>query len=100
MRSAVGLRRRRLPDVAVAPTVSEAVADGARRLEMAGVATPQLDASVLLAFVLGVGRERLVVDGRSRLQADTLVRYRQLIARRAAREPVAYITGVREFRLI
>jgi release factor glutamine methyltransferase len=73
---------------------------GARRLAEAGCETPRLDAEVLLAFVLGVGRERLVLDALTTLEPSVLARYQGLLARREAREPVAYITGVREFRRI
>jgi release factor glutamine methyltransferase len=81
-------------------TVAEAVVIGARRLAQAGCETPRLDAEVLLAFLLGVGRERLVLDALSALDPSLLVRYEALLARREKREPVAYITGVREFRRI
>jgi release factor glutamine methyltransferase len=81
-------------------TVSGAVRAGAGRLAEAGCETPRLDAEVLLAWLLGVGRERLVIDGGSRLGAEDAARYARLLARRAAREPVAYITGVKDFRRI
>jgi release factor glutamine methyltransferase len=89
----------RLPAVAES-TVLDAVRLAAGRLAEAGCETPRLDADVLLAWLLGVGRERLVIDGRSRLGADDAARYARLVARRAAREPVAYITGVKGFRRI
>jgi release factor glutamine methyltransferase len=79
-------------------TVSDALRRASARLAEAGVDTPQLDASVLLAFVLDVGRERLVLDAAEPLDPGALERFNHLVARREAREPVAYITGVREFR--
>jgi release factor glutamine methyltransferase len=94
-----------LPE-AVAPagvssvTVGGALREAALRLAAAGADTPRLDAEVLLAFVLGVGRERLVLDASRSVDDAALERFNGLIARRAAREPVAYITGVREFRRI
>jgi release factor glutamine methyltransferase len=81
-------------------TVAQAVVSGARRLAAAGADTPRLDAEVLLSFVLGVGRERLVLDALTTLEPVVLERYEGLLARREEREPVAYITGVREFRRI
>ncbi len=48
--------------------------------------------------MLGVGRERLVIDRDVALGADASARFEELLARREAREPVAYIVGVREFR--
>jgi release factor glutamine methyltransferase len=50
--------------------------------------------------VLDVGRERLVVDARRELDSTVLARFRSLVARREAREPVAYILGRKEFRRI
>lgn len=90
-----------MPEATAPPvSVSEAVALGARRLAEAGVETPRLDAEVLLAFMLGVGRERLVMDAHAPLGAGALAGFEALLARREAREPVAYITGVKEFRRI
>lgn len=67
----------------------------------AGCETPRLDAEVLLAHVLGVGRERLLLD-RELIVAGAAVRaFQEAVRRRAVlREPVAYITGRRAFRQI
>jgi release factor glutamine methyltransferase len=81
-------------------TLSEALARAAARLAAAGCETPQLDASVLLGWALGVGRERLVLDAAVPLSQGELARFVELIVRRSRREPVAYITGVKEFRRI
>ncbi len=62
-------------------------------LTAAGCDTPRLDAELLLAFVLGVGRERLVIDACEELDAADARPVRALVARREAREPVAYILG-------
>jgi release factor glutamine methyltransferase len=88
-----------LPEV-LESTVSDAVRAAAARLADAGCETPRLDAEILLASVLGVGRERLVLDGAALVGEENAARYAGLIARRSAREPVAYITGVKEFRRI
>ncbi len=74
--------------------------DGAiTAIAAAGCETPRLDAELLLAHVLGVGRERLLSD-RDLLVAGPAVRaFQDAVRRRAAeREPVAYITGRRGFR--
>ncbi|MBO2521901.1 MAG: peptide chain release factor N(5)-glutamine methyltransferase [Clostridia bacterium] len=66
-------------------------------LDASGVESPRLDAEVLLADLLGIERIQLYVQHDrplTRLEVDA---YRQRIARRARREPVAYITGKREF---
>lgn len=54
----------------------------------------RFDAEVLLAHLLGVDRGRLFLDPDRAIDAEAYVR---LVARRAAHEPVAYITGAREF---
>jgi release factor glutamine methyltransferase len=70
------------------------------RLRAAGCDTPRLDAELLLAEVLGVDRTRLMLDGEQPLDAAERARLQTLLARRAAREPVAYILGRRWFRSI
>jgi release factor glutamine methyltransferase len=62
--------------------------------------TPRLDAELLLASVLGVGRERLVIDAGVELEPSQLDAFHALVARRAAHEPVAYILGRKDFRRI
>ncbi|MFZ0088956.1 MAG: peptide chain release factor N(5)-glutamine methyltransferase [Solirubrobacteraceae bacterium] len=79
-------------------TVGFALAGARDRLAAAGCDTPRLDAEVLLAEVLGVGRERLVLDRDEALSQPAAARFTELLARRAQREPVAYILGRRDFR--
>jgi release factor glutamine methyltransferase len=56
-----------------------------------------LEAEVLLRHILGVSRAQLYADlQRESTHAETS-RYRQLVERRLAGEPAAYITGHREF---
>jgi release factor glutamine methyltransferase len=62
-----------------------------------GIESPRLDAEVLLAKALGTTRIQLIVDGKRPLSADELGRMREMVRRRRAREPVAYILGEREF---
>jgi len=59
--------------------------------------SPQLDAEVLLASLLGATRSALKLRSDEALGADTVVAYRELIERRAGGVPVAYLTGIREF---
>jgi len=81
-------------------TVAEALRDATSVLAGAGCDASRLDAELLLAEVLGVGRERLIVDAGAELDAETLARFDQLVRRRAAHEPVAYILGRKAFRRI
>jgi release factor glutamine methyltransferase len=70
----------------------------AARLERAGSDTARLDAELLVAEALGVDRSRLVIDSRRGLGSGEQLTIEQLIARREARQPVAYILGRRDFR--
>ena len=62
-----------------------------------GVDNPRLDAEVLLSFLLGKDRMYLYVHFDQPLEAPELAAFRNLVRRRAARVPVAYITGRKEF---
>jgi release factor glutamine methyltransferase len=57
----------------------------------------QRDAEILLAHVLGRPRSSLLAHGERRADDADVASYRALVARRAAGEPVAYLTGQREF---
>jgi release factor glutamine methyltransferase len=63
-----------------------------------GIATARLDAELLLAHVLRRDRVGLYTHFDQPLHPDELTAYRELIKRRLAGEPVAYLTGKREFR--
>lgn len=62
-----------------------------------GIPTGRLDAEVLLAHCLAVNRLHLYLNMDRPLLPAERARFRNLIRRRAAREPVALITGTREF---
>ncbi|SHE86721.1 release factor glutamine methyltransferase [Desulfacinum infernum DSM 9756] len=62
-----------------------------------GLEQPRADAEVLLAHALGLRRMDLYLRFDQPLHPDELARYRELIKRRAAREPTQYITGRQEF---
>jgi release factor glutamine methyltransferase len=73
--------------------VRSGLANAARRLS--GVSdTARLDAELLMAYALGVSREVLLL---SRLEDEMPAEFGALLARRMASEPVAYITGTRDF---
>jgi len=62
-----------------------------------GVDSPRLTAELLLAHALGCDRVRLYLDFDKPLGDPELGRFRELVKRRAAGEPTAYLTGAREF---
>lgn len=75
----------------------ELVRRTAEYLGRRGVANPRLDAEVLLAHVLGVRRIQLYIHYDKPLAPPEVDAYREAVRRRGRREPVAHITGVREF---
>lgn len=77
--------------------VSEALREAESTLRAAGVPTARLDAEVLLATAMGLDRGGVYTRLAEALPAAARDRYRAMIDRRRRREPVAYITGVREF---
>ena len=85
------------PTDAPARRVSRVMQHAARRLLSAGIDTGFLDAEVLLCHALAATREQVVLAANSLLSDSELRAYEALISRRIAREPTAYITGVREF---
>ncbi len=59
--------------------------------------TPGLDADVLLRAVLGWDRAALITRDNEAVAPSAWRRFRALILRRVRAEPVAYLTGTREF---
>jgi len=79
-------------------TARDAVGAAVDALTAAGVETPRLDAEVLIADALGVDRGALVVDPDLAVPGSAARLIGERVRRRVAREPVAYILGVKGFR--
>ena len=62
-----------------------------------GVDAPRLTAELLLAHALRCDRVRLYLDFDKPLGEPDLAAFRELVRRRAEREPTAYLLGAREF---
>lgn len=65
-----------------------------------GSSSPRLDAELLLAEALGVGRIDLYTQYDRPLEVDEVDAYRDLVARRGRREPIAYILARASFRYL
>jgi len=59
--------------------------------------TPRLDAEVLILHACGMNRDQLITRGKQVLTNDQCSAVQRLIERRRHGEPIAYLTGVREF---
>jgi release factor glutamine methyltransferase len=77
-------------------TVDEALRLGTRRLGTRS-SSPRLDSEVLLAHTLGLARSAMLAHLYDELHPQPLHLYECAIKRRSHREPVAYITGHKEF---
>jgi release factor glutamine methyltransferase len=77
-------------------TLAETLRLGVRTLAQRS-GSPELDAEVLLSAVLGISRSALIVQSGEVIAGEALEAYRNLLDRRAHGEPVAYLTGRREF---
>src|SRR5918911_2919648 len=80
-------------------TVGEALAYGTNRLAEAGIDTARLEAELLLAKACDdCARALLYMELRRELTGEAEQAYEALLARRARREPLAYILGHWGFR--
>jgi release factor glutamine methyltransferase len=79
----------------VQTSVRDALDSALIALTAAGCETPRLDAEVLLAAAMGVDRAVLIADPGRGVEPEP---FREFVARRTRREPVAYILGHKGFR--
>lgn len=78
-------------------SVGEALNEARARLRDAGSGTAALDARVLAAHAFGMSAGELILHEAKPVPPRAFARFSDAVARRARAEPVAYITGVREF---
>jgi release factor glutamine methyltransferase len=81
--------------VSGAGSIGACLEEGARRLAAAGIPDARREARLILAHALGI--KPVTVLGYPERPVDDASRYADLIARRAAREPLSHLTGRREF---
>jgi release factor glutamine methyltransferase len=77
--------------------VREAALWAETKFRNAGIETARLDAELLLAHLLAVERISIILLPHRALSADEDQRFRLMVARRANREPFAYVVGEKEF---
>lgn len=78
-------------------TIRELLHEGERRLRGAAIEQPRREAALLLGHCLEMTEAALLAHDRDTAPAAGAARFLELVARRAEREPAAYLTGVREF---
>jgi len=78
-------------------TIKEAVLYGEKKIKETGTKSANLDAEILLCYVLGVSKEKLIINSKDNVKEKHFQKYCQLIKKRAKHIPVAYLTGRKEF---
>jgi release factor glutamine methyltransferase len=80
----------------VEPRRRRVVDDAIRTLTAAAVASPRVDAELLLAHAWGIRRGQLLAH--ETVPVDVVTAFEALVRRRAEREPVQHLTGSAPFR--
>ncbi|HEY8459958.1 MAG TPA: HemK/PrmC family methyltransferase, partial [Blastocatellia bacterium] len=78
-------------------TIAEALKEASERLRASSAPNDLLDAQTLMAEAGGFDRTYLIINYNQQLPEDLLTKFRAMISRRAAGEPLQYITGRQEF---
>ena len=78
-------------------SVEQALRQAASLLAGGGIADPRHEARILLGHVMGLTREQVLLRHQSSMDAPQMANLIGLARRRAAHEPIAYLTGAREF---
>ena len=78
-------------------TVAVLLREAAASLSAAGVGEYMFEAELLMAEALGMNRAGVIARLKDTPDADAVDRFHKLVARRAGREPLQYITGRQEF---
>jgi len=78
-------------------TIAEILKEAASELDNAGVPEARREAGSLLSFILGKDRTFLISHAEDETDENSFVQFREFVERRAAGEPLQYITGVQDF---
>ncbi|MDH3336106.1 MAG: peptide chain release factor N(5)-glutamine methyltransferase [Rhodospirillaceae bacterium] len=83
-------------------TISQALRDGARALELAGIENPRIEARMLIAFAISTkakkaGPETVLAESSREMTSREIEIFNSSLRRRCNHEPMAYILGSREF---
>ena len=79
------------------PSIADFLAIGTKTLSKAGIASARLDSELILAHVLRRSREWLLAHDAVVLTQPQQRQARQLLLQRTQHQPIAYLTGRRDF---
>ena len=77
--------------------IAEALREASQILQTTGVPEARREAGSLLSFIIGKDRTFLISHAEDQIDEHLLNRFREAVERRAAGEPLQYITGVQDF---
>ena len=73
------------------------IKEASKKLKNNKIISHELDAQIILADIMGLKRESLIINDKINISKDVLKKYNIAIKRRINNEPIAYITGKKEF---
>ena len=79
------------------PTIKQRLIAGAEQLERAGIENPRMEARMLGALAINAGPETVVGESDREMTIEENEIFVSSLRRRCNHEPMAYITGLREF---
>tara|TARA_B100000959_G_scaffold283226_1_gene351588 strand:- start:830 stop:1669 length:840 start_codon:yes stop_codon:yes gene_type:complete len=77
--------------------LEELIKNGSKQLKKSKTKTSLLDAEIILSDLMGVTREFLITNNNMNISDNIKKKFNHAINRRINNEPVAYITGKRDF---
>ena len=77
--------------------LANTIKQASQLLKNHNIVSHELDAEIILSDIMGVTREFLIVNNNKNISKNIIKKYNHAINRRINREPVAYITGKKEF---
>ena len=77
--------------------LENAIKEASTKLKNNNISSYVLDAQIILADIMGIKREFLITNDKINISEDIREKYNIAINRRINNEPIAYITGKKEF---
>src|SRR6476646_10404572 len=78
-------------------TIGNLIAEATQMLDQSGVPDAQRQVSLLMAHALGADRTFVISHRDDEVNPDIVANFHAFVVRRAAGEPLQYITGYQEF---
>ena len=77
--------------------LEKAIKNAAKILKKHNIISHQLDAQIILSDIMNINKEYLIINDQKKISKKIKLKYDLAINRRIKKEPVAYITGKKEF---